>query len=135
MSTDASFLELHLCQLSKIERTLSRETTFSLDSYISVDHFICSTRGRLLTSTRKTKRNDMYTGECIFVDHASGFILVEHQVNLTFQKTLKAKESSERMCCNTGVTLLEYLANNSKAFIYTSADVSQHRSHAAGISC
>ncbi|KAI2490134.1 hypothetical protein MHU86_24436 [Fragilaria crotonensis] len=39
---------------------------------ISVDHFICSTRGRLLTSAGKTKLDDMYTGGCIFVDHASG---------------------------------------------------------------
>ncbi|KAI2507770.1 hypothetical protein MHU86_6666 [Fragilaria crotonensis] len=91
---------------------------------ISVDHFICSTRGRLLTSAGKTKLDDMYTGGCIFVDHASGFIFVEHQVSLNSHETLKAKESFERMCRNTGVTPQEYLADNSKTF--TSAEFSRN---------
>jgi hypothetical protein len=66
---------------------------------ISVDHFICSIRGHLLTSADKTKLDDeMYTGGCIFVDqHASGFIFVEHQVSLNLHETLKAKESFEQM--------------------------------------
>ena len=70
---------------------------------ISVDHFICSTRGRLLTSAGKTKLDDMYTGGCIFVDHASGYIFVERQASLNSHETLRAKESFERMCRNTGV--------------------------------
>ena len=49
---------------------------------ISVDHFICSTRGRLLTSAGKMKLEEIYTGGCIFVDHASGFVHVETQANL-----------------------------------------------------
>ncbi|KAI2513070.1 hypothetical protein MHU86_1362 [Fragilaria crotonensis] len=93
---------------------------------VSVDHFICSTRGRLLTSAGKTKLDDMYTGGCIFVDHASGFIFVEHQVSLNSHETLKAKESFERMCRNTGVTPQEYLADNSKTF--TSAEFSRNLS-------
>jgi hypothetical protein len=91
---------------------------------ISVDHFICRTRGRLLTSAGKTKLDDMYTGGCIFVDHASGFIFVEHQVSLNSYETLKAKESFERMCRNTGVTPQEYLAVNSMTF--TSAEFSRN---------
>jgi hypothetical protein len=85
--------------------------------HISVVHFICSTRGRLLTSAGKTKLDEMYTGGCIFVNHDSGFIFVEHQVSLNSHETLKAKESFERMCRNTGVTPQEYLADNSKTFI------------------
>jgi hypothetical protein len=70
----------------------------------------------------KTKLDEMYTGGCIFVDHASGFIFVKHQVSLNSHETLKAKESFERMCRNTGVTPQEYLADNSKTF--TSAEFS-----------
>ena len=91
---------------------------------ISVDHFICSTRGRLLTSAGKTKLEEMYTGGCIFVDHASGYIFVEHQVSLNSHETLKAKESFERMCRNTGVVPQEFLADNSKTF--TSAEFSRN---------
>ena len=68
----------------------------------------------------------MYTGGCIFVDHASGYIFVEHQVSLNSHETLKAKESFERMCRNTGVTPQEYLADNSKTF--TSAEFSRNLS-------
>jgi hypothetical protein len=64
----------------------------------------------------------MYTGGCIFVDHASGFIFVEHQVSLNSHETLKVKESFERMCQNTGVIQQEYL--NSKTF--TSAEFSRN---------
>ncbi len=91
---------------------------------ISVDHFICSTRGCLLTSASKTKLNEMYTGGSIFVDHASGYVFVEHQVSLNSHETLKAKESFERMCRNTRVTPQEYLADNSKTF--TSAEFSRN---------
>jgi hypothetical protein len=58
---------------------------------VSVGHFICSTRGRLLTSAGKTKLEEMFTGGCIFVDHASGFVHVELQVNLNSHKTLKSE--------------------------------------------
>jgi hypothetical protein len=65
----------------------------------------------------------MYTGGCIFVDHASGLTFVEHQMSLNSHETLKVKESFERMCRNTGVTPQEYLADNSKTF--TSVELSR----------
>jgi hypothetical protein len=82
---------------------------------ITVDHFICSTRPRLLTSAGKAKLDNMYTGRsCIFVNHDSGYIFVEYQVSLNSHETLKAKESIVRMCQYTGVTPQEYLTDNSK---------------------
>jgi len=41
---------------------------------VSVDHFVCSEKGRLFTSRGKTADKDMYADGCIFVDH-SCFIL------------------------------------------------------------
>ena len=41
---------------------------------VSVDHFVCSERGRLFSSRGKTVDKDMYAGGCIFVDHASNYI-------------------------------------------------------------
>ncbi|KAI2503664.1 hypothetical protein MHU86_10788 [Fragilaria crotonensis] len=98
---------------------------------ISVDHFICSTRGRLLTSAGKTKADEMYTGGCIFVDHASGFVHVELQVNLNTHETLKAKEKFELTCRQYGVVPQEYLADNSK--IFTSAEFTKNLSTFAQI--
>jgi hypothetical protein len=91
---------------------------------VSVDHFVCSTKGRLITSAGKTKSDDMYTGGCIFVDHASGYIHVEMQVNLNSHETLKAKERYEQLCRSHGIVPQEFLADNSKVF--TSSEFSEN---------
>ena len=93
---------------------------------VSVDHFLCLTRGRLTTSAGKTKADEMYSGGCIFVDHASGYIHVENQVNLNSHETIKAKAKFEQLCRTFGVTPQEFLADNSKVF--TSAEFTQHLS-------
>ena len=46
---------------------------------VSVDHFICSTKGRLFTSHGKSSPKDMCSGSCVFIDHASGCAHVEFQ--------------------------------------------------------
>jgi hypothetical protein len=65
---------------------------------ISVDHFICSTKGRLSTSAGKTKESEMYDGGCIFVDSGSGYVHVEFQTTLDTHKSLKAKQKFELLC-------------------------------------
>ena len=70
---------------------------------VSVDHFVCSTRGRLFSSRGKLSYDEMFAGGCIFVDHASSYIHVEFQTNLTTHATLQAKEAYEWMCCNHSV--------------------------------
>jgi hypothetical protein len=61
---------------------------------VSVDHFICSNKGRLFKSRDKTALPEMYCGGCIFINHASGYIHVEYQAHLNTHETLKAKEGS-----------------------------------------
>ena len=39
---------------------------------VSVDHFVCSTKGRLFTSRGRSKDADTYTGGAIYVDMATG---------------------------------------------------------------
>ena len=79
---------------------------------VSVDHFKVSKRGRLFTSRGKTSEDAMYSGGCIFVDHASGFIHVEPQVNFTATETLRAKQAFEKVMHNMGVTVRSYHADN-----------------------
>ena len=55
---------------------------------MSVDDFVCNTKGQLYMSCGKTSPNDMYDGGCIDFDHTLGFIHCEHQVNLTTHETL-----------------------------------------------
>jgi hypothetical protein len=83
---------------------------------ISVDHFVCSTKGRLFNSRGKTSDGDLYTGGCLFIDHATGFVHTELQRHLNTDETLGAKEAFELMCRDVGVIPQEYLSDNGSAF-------------------
>ena len=83
---------------------------------VSVDHFVCSTRGRLLHTYGKEDPRLQFVGGAIFVDHASGYIFVAPQVNLNTHETLKAKDSFERHCRDFGVIVAEYLSDNGSVF-------------------
>ena len=66
----------------------------------------------------------MYKGGCIFVDHASGFVFVVMQVNLTTADTLMAKEAFEKFALDHGVVPQQYRTDHGSAF--TSAEYSRH---------
>jgi Reverse transcriptase (RNA-dependent DNA polymerase)/GAG-pre-integrase domain len=83
---------------------------------IAVDHFVCSTRGRLFTSRGKTSESEMFSGGCMFVDHASGYLHVEFQTNLNTHETINAKDNFELMCRDNGVIPQAYVSDNGSAF-------------------
>jgi transposase InsO family protein len=83
---------------------------------VSVDHFVCSTKGRLFSSRGKSNENDMYCGGCIFVDHSSNHVHVEFQAHLNTHETLTAKENYELMCRDLGVVAQSFLTDNGSAF-------------------
>jgi hypothetical protein len=91
---------------------------------VSVDHFVCSTRGRLQHTFGKEDPKSQYSGGAIFVDHASSYIFVKHQVQLTTHETIQSKESYESHCRDLGVIVSEYLSDNGTAF--TSQSYRQH---------
>ncbi len=64
---------------------------------IAVDHFVCSTKGRLFTSKGKTSENEMYCGGCIYVDHATGFLHVEFQKHLNTHEDCKLKKLKDEI--------------------------------------
>ncbi len=79
---------------------------------VSVDHFVCSTKGRLFGSRGKTNHNTMFCGGCIFVDHSSGHVHVELQAHLTTHETLKAKENYELLCRDIGLIVQSFYQHN-----------------------
>ena len=83
---------------------------------VSVDHFICSTKGRLWTSAGKTKDSEMYDGGCIFVDHGLGHIHVKFQTTIDTHETLKAKQKFKLICRDYGVVPQQYQSDNRKPF-------------------
>ena len=91
---------------------------------VAVDHFVCSTRGRLFTSKGKEAEKDRYMGGCVFVDLDTGFTHIEFQTNLTSHETLLAKDKFERLCREHGVIVQEYVSDLGSAF--TSQAFAQH---------
>ena len=63
----------------------------NLGDSISIDHYVSSNKGQLATGYGKTSLHLTYGGGTIFVDYASGFTHVEHQVSLSTGGTIRAK--------------------------------------------
>ena len=57
---------------------------------VSMNQYSSTTRGRLTKGYGKTPINDTNGRGTIFMDHASGFIHVEHQVSLCASDTIAA---------------------------------------------
>ena len=53
-----------------------------------------------------------YGGGTIFVDHASGFTQVKHQVSLSAGDTIQAKRNFERLLFDHGVIVRKFQADN-----------------------
>ena len=91
---------------------------------VSLDHFVCSTNGRLFSSRGKTAEKNTYSGGALFVDHASSYIHPEFQTVLSSHATIIAKTSFEGMCRDHGVIPQKYLTDNATAF--TSKEYTAH---------
>jgi hypothetical protein len=93
-----------------------RQDHLLVGQQILTDHFVSSVKGRLFTSLGKTPDEEMYSGGCIFVDHATNHIHVEFQKRVNTHETITAKQSYESMCLDFGVVPQSYLLDNATAF-------------------
>ena len=78
---------------------------------VSVDHF----ESRILWRTRDSygePSSDQYKGGCIFVDHGTGYLHVEHQLRFSAVETIRAKQSYENMDFEHGVVVQSYLTDS-----------------------
>ena len=105
---------------------ITRQGNLHPGQEVSVDHFVCSTKGRLFTSKGKSRDEDMYCGGALFIDHASGFIHTVPQTSLSSHFTLMAKRDFEQIARDNGVVPLRYLTDNSTSF--TSTEFQKHLS-------
>jgi hypothetical protein len=88
---------------------------------VSIDQYVSTMPGRLPKTFGKEPKKDKYTGGTLFVDHASGYIYLRHQVSLRVGETLKVKHAFERFASEVGVKIKRYCADNapfgSKGFV------------------
>ena len=76
-----------------------------------VDHFKSRIKGRTFKSFgRNTSEN--FFGYCVFVDHISGYIQVEHQLGLSSTEKVRAKKLYEKYYLDYGIMVHTYLADN-----------------------
>ena len=104
------------------EGVLKKDSLFA-GQHVSLDHFVCGTKGCLFTSMGKTSDSEMYDGGCIFIDSTTGFIHLVLQVNLNMHETLNAIHEFEQVCHDHGVIPQVYHSNN--AAVFTSEDMAE----------
>ena len=78
---------------------------------VSVDHIESRLRGRTYDSYGKPT-SSQYIGGCIFVDHASGYMHVEHQLGFSAVETIRAKQDFEKHALDHGVIVESYLTDS-----------------------
>jgi GAG-pre-integrase domain len=63
---------------------------------VSVDHFVCSTRGRHFnTRGASSDESQMFMGGCLFYDHATKYVHVSFHSHLNSHETLRSKKDFE----------------------------------------
>ena len=90
---------------------------------VSMDHYQSALPGRLYTSRGGTRATDMYHGGTVYVDHASGYVQVKHQVSLGANDSVKAKLQFERDSMLNGVYVQNCHTDNGT---FTSKEFLEH---------
>ena len=72
---------------------------------VSADHYISQTPGRRYHTKDKLDQSKMLSGGCVFIDHASGYVSIKHQVAINATETVKSKLTFEREAQCQGVVI------------------------------
>jgi hypothetical protein len=79
---------------------------------VSTDQYVSKQTGRLLHTKGKESKHEHYVRGMIYVDEASGFIYVQHQVSLGASETIRGKHLFEREAGTCGEVIRGYHGNN-----------------------
>ena len=98
-------------QIPEKEMAIRRERLTPGDK-VSMDQCVCKQQGRLEHTYGKEDESIKYNGGTIFVDHASQFVWIQHQVSLRVGETLTGKHAFEKFANEYGVTIKNYRSDN-----------------------
>ena len=56
-----------------------------------IDHYISRALGRLYHTKVKSYLSYMFSGVCVFIGNASGYVIIKYQVDINATETVKAK--------------------------------------------
>ena len=111
-------------KVNQFERNALKTDNLFPGSCVSVDHFVCNPRGRLLNTFGKERLEDKHVGGCIHVDHATGCIHVESQSQLNTHETMRGTTAFERHCADYGVIPQKHITDEGSVF--ASAEFAKH---------
>ena len=60
---------------------------------VSSDHYILRDPGRLYHTKGKSDQYEMFSGGCVFIDHASDYVSIKNQVAINATETFKTKQT------------------------------------------
>ena len=75
---------------------------------VFADHYILRAPGRLYHTKGKSDPSDMFSGGCVFIDHASGYMSIKKQMDKKSTETVKVKLTFEREAQSQGVAIKGY---------------------------
>ena len=84
-------------------------------STVLIDQYASKVPGCLPHTQGKHKKEDKYNGGTIFIDHASQFVFVRHQVSLNAGETLKSKQIFKYMSSHRVRYMVSIAQNRSQA--------------------
>ncbi|KAI2505066.1 hypothetical protein MHU86_9342 [Fragilaria crotonensis] len=79
---------------------------------VSIDQYASTVLGRLPHTRGKEKKDEKFNGGTVFVDHATGYVHLEHQVSMRAGETIASKTAFERFAMQHGVQVKRYRADN-----------------------
>ena len=79
---------------------------------VSADHYISRAPGVLYHTKGKSDLYDMFSGGRVFIDHASGYVRIKHQVTINATENLKSKITFEREAQSQVLMIKGYHTNN-----------------------
>ena len=56
---------------------------------VSADHYISRDPGRIYHTKGKSDQSYMFSGGCVFIDHASVYVRIKHQLYINSTETAK----------------------------------------------
>ena len=93
------------------EQDLKKDTILS-GKMVYVDHCILRDPGRLYHTKGMSDPSKIFSGGCVFIDHTSGYVSINNQVDINTTKTVKEKLTFEGEAQSNGMVIKGYHTDN-----------------------
>ena len=79
---------------------------------MSAYHYILRSPCKIYHKKGQSDLSQMFSGGCVFIDHVSGYVIINHQVDINYTETAKGKTTLEREAQSQVVVIKGYHTSN-----------------------